>query len=258
MTFSTLRTSDLTSLQHDMGLAVEFGESKRDRSSVAWLLTFSDLVLLLLTFFILLFAMSDIDLGRYGALSRSTGLSLSDPLRDETQSPTTNFTIPQQDFPPASDLGFLKAVVSDALSKDARFGRVSTRLTEEYLVLSLPGSLLFEAGSADIGEQARAALFDLAGLLSALENEVAVTGHVGPEGFNSTPFLTTWELSLARAVRVSDVLSQSGYQGEMRVFGRADLDFKIRSQNLPAAARNALAEAADRVDIVIFPYVSGV
>ncbi len=258
MILSKLHMSDLTSLQHDMGLAVEFGEPKRDRSSVAWLLTFSDLVLLLLTFFILLFAMSDIDLGRYGALSRSTGLSLSDPLRDETQSPTTNFTIPQQDLPRAADLGFLKAVVSDALSKDARFGRVSTRLTEEYLVLSLPGSLLFEAGSATIGEQARSALFDLAGLLSALENEVAVTGHVGPEGVSSAGFLTTWELSLARAVRVSDVLRQSGYQGDMTVFGRADLDFKMRSQNLPEAARNALAEAADRVDIVIFPYVSGV
>ena len=59
------------------------------RSSHVWILTFSDLVLLLLTFFILLFAMSDIDLERYGALSRSTGQALADPILDTSQTPTS-------------------------------------------------------------------------------------------------------------------------------------------------------------------------
>ncbi|NKB43984.1 MAG: OmpA family protein [Alphaproteobacteria bacterium] len=227
------------------------------RASQVWLLTFTDLVLLLLTFFILLFAMSDIDLGRYGALSRSTGMALSEPMLAETQTPTSDFTIPQRELRPAEDLGFLRAVVTQALLREARFGTVATRLTDEYLVLSLPGSLLFAPGSALIGEEANAAVFDLAGLLSVLENEIAVTGHVGPSEIGDVPFLSAWELSLARAVGVSQALRQSGYVGPMTVFGRADTDYQTRSTNLPELARGALAAAADRVDIVIFPHKSG-
>ncbi|MBT4738806.1 MAG: hypothetical protein HN793_06335 [Rhodospirillaceae bacterium] len=146
--------------------------SASTRASQVWLLTFTDLVLILLTFFILLFAMSDIDLGRYGALSRSTGMALSEPMLAETQAPTSNFTIPQRELRPAEDLGFLRAVVTQALLREARFGTVATRLTDEYLVLSLPGSLLFAPGSAQISAAANAAVFDLAGLLSVLENEI--------------------------------------------------------------------------------------
>jgi flagellar motor protein MotB/type III secretion system FlhB-like substrate exporter len=220
------------------------------RATQVWLLTFSDLVLLLLTFFILLFAMSDIDLGRYGALSRSTGLASVEPLLAETQEPTSDFTISQRELRPAEDLGYLKSVVTQSLTRDARFGTVATRLTDEYLVLSLPSSLLFKPGSAELSEAATSAVFDLAGLLSVLENAIAVTGHVGPEEIGSEPFLSDWELSLARAVRVSQSLRQSGYIGPMTVFGRSDIDYQTRSQNLPEPAREALA-AVPNASVVI-------
>lgn len=236
----------------------ELQPSQPARSAHIWLITFSDLVLLLLTFLVLLFAMSDIDLGRYGALSRSTGVTLTQPVLDETQTPSLNFAIPQKDVRPGEDLGYLKLVVTDALSRDARFGQLATRLTEEYLVLSLPGSLLFEPGSAQLGEDARAAIFDIAGLLNVLDNAIAVTGYVGPARLEEAPFLSAWELSLARAVVVSESLRKSGYSGHLTVLGRGDVDFVTRSQNLPELARVAIAMAADRVDIVIFPHKSGV
>ena len=219
-------------------------------------MTFGDLMLLLLTFFVLLFAMSEIDLGRYGALSRSTGQSSIAPVLPVTQAPTTEFTIPQTDLRPASDLGYLKAIITNALSGDPRFGQVATRLTDEYLVLSLPGSLLFAPGSASTTDQADQAIFDIAGLLSALENAIAVTGHVGPSDLADAPFLTSWELSLVRAVIVAEGLRNSGYTRPLTVLGRADNDFRSRAQNLPPLARAALARAADRVDIVIFPHMS--
>lgn len=235
-----------------------FEASRPSSSAHVWLVTFSDLVLLLLSFLVLLFAMSDLDLGRYAALSRSTGGALTQPVLVETQSPTLNFTIPQREMRPGEDLGFLKSVITDGLSRDARFGQVATRLTEEYLILSLPGSLLFRPGSAELSADARAAIFDVAGLLNVLENSVAVAGFVGPEGLDEAPFVSAWELSLARAVVVSESLKQSGYEGPLTVLGKGDADFVARSQNLPEIARAAIAAAADRVDIVIFPHKSGV
>lgn len=228
------------------------------RSTHVWLVTFSDLVLLLLTFFVLLFAMSDIDLGRYGALSRSTGQAIADPNLIDAPAPTSDFAIQQRELIPAEDLGFLKAIITDALAKDARFGQVATRLTGEYLVLSLPGSLLFTPGSAIMTPQAEAAVFDLAGLLGALDNAIAVSGHVGPAVLGDEPFLSAWELSLVRALTVSDSLRKSGFAGPLTVLGRADIDYRTRSQNLPELAKAVLAAAADRVDIVIFPHMSGV
>lgn len=228
------------------------------RSSHVWIVTFTDLVMLLLAFFVLLFAMSDIDLGRYGALSRSTGQALADPNLAEIEVPTSDFAIQQRDLRPAEDLGFLKAVITDALSKDERFGQIATRITPEYLVVSLPGSLLFAPGSADLSEQAEATVFDLAGLLGALDNAIAVSGHVGPMGVQSAPYVSAWELSLVRAVVVSEALKASGFSGSLTVLGRADIDYRTRAQNLPELAKAVLAATADRVDIVIFPHMSGV
>ena len=101
-------------------------------------------------------------------------------------------------------------------------------------------------------------MFDLAGLLSALDNAIAVSGHVGPTPLLDEPFLSAWELSLVRAVTVSEALRNSGYAGPLTVMGRADNDYRTRSQNLPDFAKAVLAGAADRVDIVIFPHMSGV
>jgi len=221
-------------------------------------MTFGDLVLLLLTFFVMLFAMSDIDLRLYGALARSTGQAVTAPDLAEAQTPNMDFAIPQRDLRPGEKLGFLKAVITNALSQDERFGQVSTRLTEEYLVVSLPTSIMFDPRSANITEAARAALFDLAGPLSALENAIAVTGHVGPAGLGDAPFLSTWELSLVRAVVVSDIMRQSGYAGSLTVLGRSDNDYRSRSVNLPPLAKAVLAVTSDRVDIVIFPHKSEV
>lgn len=226
--------------------------------SRTWLVTFSDLVLLLLTFLILLFAMSDIDLGRYGALSRSTGAPLTVSLVGQAQDPDLEFAIAQSQARPGEDIGYLRAIITDALSSDARFGTISTRLTEEYLVLSLPSALLFAPGSAQLGQDAQATIFDIAGLLGALDNGIAVKGHVGPIGPTEEPFLTAWELSLARAVVVSEGLRSAGLNGALTILGQGNADFVARSQNLSQAAQAAMAGVADRVDIIIFPHRSGV
>lgn len=241
----------------DMPGSKEINSPEIEGSSHVWLVTFSDLVLLLLTFLVLLFAMSDIDLGRYGALSRSTGSALTQPVLEETQAPSLDFAIPQTEIRPGEDLGYLRAVITDALSRDERFGQIATRLTEEYLVLSLPGSLLFESGTATLGQDAQTAIFDIAGLLSALDNGIAITGHVGPAGLDRAPFVSAWELSLARAVVVSEGLRGSGYRGPLTVLGQGNVDFITRAQYLADPARAAMASAADRVDIVIFPYQPG-
>ena len=224
------------------------------RSTYVWLMTFGDMVLLLLTFFVMLFAMSDIDLRRYGALAGSTGQAVMAPDVAAMHSPAMDIAIPQHDLRPGEKLGYLKAVITNALSQDERFGQVSTRLTEEYLVVSLPNSLMFDPGSAKASELARSVLFDLAGQLNALDNAIAVTGHVGPAGLGDAPFLSKWELSLVRAVVVSDIMRQSGYAGSLTVLGRSDNDYRSRSAKLPPLAKAVLAATSDRVDIVIFPY----
>ncbi|MFL2771878.1 MAG: flagellar motor protein MotB [Rhodospirillaceae bacterium] len=223
------------------------------RSSHVWLVTFSDLLLLLLTFFVLLFAMSDIDLGRYSALLRPSGQAILD-----TRLSVSDSGLQQRDLIPSEDLGFLEAVITDALAKDARFGQVEAKLTSEYLVLSLPSSLLFAPGSDVLTTQAETALFDLASLLGSLDNAIAVSGHVGPTVSQDEPILLTWELSLIRAVRVSDSLRKSGFIGPLTVLGQSDTDYRTRSQLMSEMTKSELAATANRVDIVIFPHMSGV
>ncbi len=231
------------------------GQDAPARGPNIWLVTFTDLVLLLLTFFVLLFAMSDIDLGRFGAMSRSAGLAGGTQLIGTAPEPSLDYTIPQRQVYPGGELGYLRAVITQSLSNEERFGVITTRLTNEYLVLSVPGALLFAPGSAEVIQPARDSLFELAPLLDALNNELAITGHVGPSGVQDAPYVSAWELSLARAIAVANILNRSGVQRPMTVLGRGDMDYTTRSPDLPALAQAALALAADRVDILIFPHM---
>ncbi|MEO5338613.1 MAG: OmpA family protein [Magnetospirillum sp. WYHS-4] len=212
-----------------------------------WLLTFTDTVCLMLTFFVMLFSMSHVQADKWKEIADSLSQSLSPIKPENAKIPTVAFNIGTIFRRQAVNLDYLGSVLAETASRDPLLAGVQFVRQEERLVVALPSELLFESGRAIMTEKAREAVFALGGLLRNVGNTIGVGGHSESQGSPGQEYSSAWELSLGRAAAVANALRRVGYPHDIVAYGYSD----SRSQDLaglPEAQRQALAR---RVDIVI-------
>lgn len=214
-----------------------------------WMLTFTDLVSLLLTFFVMLFAMSNVKIGEWDKVIDSLSQTLNPAIDDTVQKPTAQLNIGTLFRRAAVNLDYLASVIEENLSADPLLkGALIVRL-EDRLIIALPGDLLFEPGEALISPRARGAMFTLGAMFANVGNSIGVTGHTDPDPPTGTRFASNWELSIARAASVANAIRQGGYEEQIVALGYAASQYD-RLPNLNEAEKRRLAR---RVDIVVMP-----
>ncbi|GAA0603047.1 flagellar motor protein MotB [Caenispirillum bisanense] len=220
-----------------------------DSGTAAWMVTFADLVVLMLTFFVLLFSMTTMKTDTWDAVSRA----FSRTQQTEPQAPVSDrsmeFNIAARDVPVAMNLTYLEAVLHETLAADPLLSRARLSVAGDRLVLALPADVLFGADGA-FSPAGEASLASLAGKLANLSNAISVSGHAaaGEGRGGSGGFTSAWELSMARAAAVANALTQAGYRAAIPVLGHGD----SRAADLPASLSPAeRAQLARRVDVVI-------
>lgn len=225
-----------------------------EKPNMAWMVTFTDLVSLMLTFFVLLFSMSSVKMDEWDAMIDTLTQTLNPGKLTTVAAATAQFNIGTIFRRQATNLDYLSGVLQAGVQGDPLLSSSRIMLLDDRLVIALPGDLLFPPGQAVMPDEARSALFTLGSLLRNVGNQIGVNGHSDPvppspdKGFQSN-----WELSLARASAVANGLRRSGYTDDIIAYGYADSRFN-QLPNLSAAEREKLGR---RVDIVIFPTVGG-
>jgi len=218
----------------------------------AWMVTFTDLVCLMLTFFVMLFAMSVPDEDTWqkvvSALTQTDQPVLEDP--DTPVRPDAERNITILDIPEAASLDYLASLLREKLAEVRNAPKVLINRTPDALVISLPGDALFEQSSAELSRDGRDAVQPIAQLLGGIENQVRLFGHADPTPLRDGAYPSNWELSLARAVTVGRYLRSSGYREDMVIAGMGDGRYGDLAASIPQAERYKLAR---RVDIVINP-----
>lgn len=194
--------------------------SSGEGGSPLWMTTYSDMVTLLLTFFILLFAMSVIDIERFQKIITSiqtsffgyTGIMESLPEPKDLENGAG--AIVESDIP-ALEESLLQKVrqaedVKERLEKflaDAGLeGTVDIRLEERGVVMELPDYIFFERSSAELKPQSLEILARLAEFFKEIKNQVIIEGHTCSLPINTLQYPSNWELSVARSVRVTRYL----------------------------------------------------
>lgn len=225
-----------------------------EKPNMAWMVTFTDLVSLMLTFFVLLFSMSSVKVDRWETIIDSLSQTLNPSRLQSVAAATAQYNISTIFRKRAIDLGYLHAIISENVKTDEILNRAQILLNDDRLVLALPGDLLFEPGSASMTEEARDALFSLGSLLRNIGNQVGVNGHTNPTAPTEGNYTSNWELSLGRAASVANAIRRSGYEDDIIAFGFADAQYQQLPPSLSDEERDKLAR---RVDIVILPTVGG-
>jgi chemotaxis protein MotB len=213
----------------------------------AWLITFTDLMALLLTFFVMLFAMSTINTSDWHNLSQSLRERLSTLIDQPQASPTFRLDMPTPDTAPGRDLDYVSEILRAHIADSTRLSAAELRRDGGRVILSLPADMLFETGAYRLTERAANAVFALSGVLRNVPNRIEVAGHADPrQPIDRYP--SNWELSLLRAQSVASALQEGGYNAPIVARGYGDTQFDDLSKDLPTSERRALAR---RVDIVV-------
>ena len=228
-------------------------QAERAVSDQAWLITFADLVSLLLAFFVLLFSMSNVKIGAWENVVDTLSRSLN-PARERIEEiPKATYNVASTFRKRAINLDYLAAVLEETVGRDPLLQRSKTVRLEDRMVLALPGELLFAPAQAVLSERALKALFSLGGVLRNVDNQVLINGYSDPTLPGSGEYASNWQLSLARAIAVANALKQAGYTEDIIAYGYAD----SRYGNLPKMSEARRAVLARRVDIVILPTAKG-
>lgn len=216
-------------------------------AGTAWLLTFTDLVALMLTFFVMLFAMSKVEHGRWQNLSDALSRNLTAVDGPPAPLPGRQLDIENAEDHTATDLDYLAALLKGNMAGDPLLGGAVLWRLEDRIVIALPGELLFPVGATELAPPGRAALTALGGLLRHVTNRLEVTAYADPRA-PGAGFASNWELSLARAIGVARLLEQTGAPGPIAARGLGDSRFAALSPRLGAQRRLALGR---RIELVV-------
>lgn len=197
-----------------------FKKRKKDKKDEpSWLLTFSDLMTLLLVFFVLLYSLSVIDkvkFQRFMASFQGVGiLERGDkPLEEDKQH---DFDIGAEDIPiEAQDIDKQALMllqetlekVQDYIEENDLDINVEIRYKDRGIVLEIKDEILFESGKAELKPEAYIILKKLSGLLQTMPNTILVEGHTDNRPIHSSIFPSNWELSTARSLAVVRHMSE--------------------------------------------------
>ncbi|MFH1153362.1 MAG: flagellar motor protein MotB [Pseudomonadota bacterium] len=188
-----------------------------------WMCTFSDLVTLLMCFFVLLFAMSTTQQETFKELVESlrSALGVQTVPETGTREGLIMHAVPDQAPSDASKVdelgGMIQKEMNEVVSEVRELilfnklgGMVNVSESEMGMVITLSDMLLFSAGATDLSEKGMEILKKVAGILSQLAYHVKVKGHTDNEPIHSEKYPSNWELSSARAGSVVRLLVING------------------------------------------------
>lgn len=209
----------------------------QDEAESGWLLVYLDVMTLLLVLFVVLLAFAEPDPPARPSGSESAAAPPAPSLLP-LWLPGSGGASGASDSAAAG--GRADAIAADAPSE------VSVVADGQRVSLRIPGSLLFDSGSADVTGEGRRLLDELVPVLRDNPGAIAVEGHTDDQPITTPTFPSNWELSAARATGVVRYLAQAGVPAErMRAVGRADTDPVAPNTNAPGRAANR------RVDILL-------
>ena len=248
-------------------------EPENEGGMERWLITYADLITLLMIFFILMYTMSQVDARKYAAVANSLSVVLTGQALSvlETQGPSLVEGISGQQVPegpgaaPAQQgeldevkqmiAEFIKTKDMEASQGEAQGNAAVTKLSdhiivyeqERGLVISFKDTLLFASASDQLTPRAQMIIREIGSTLVKLPNYIRVEGHTDDVPINTGKFPSNWELSALRASNVVHVLSEdAGIPAErMSIIGYGEYRPLVANEDTISRAMNR------RVDIVI-------
>ena len=232
------------------------------KGSPAWMATFSDLMNLLLCFFVLLFSMSSVDVEKFelvvaslqssfsimpsGGASIGDGLMVSSgvsqlPMLDVYYNEMANTQVEEEE---EGEKNLKEEYQENALAESEEMAEHIEKLAEqygiqdqvevdfnaEYVLLNLNGTLLFDSGKAELKSEAQPLIEKIGKILQLYnKNMIEIEGHTDNVPITSGRYANNNVLSMYRALTVAD------YVREITTLNPANIKSSGRGEYIPIA-----------------------
>jgi len=231
-------------------LALSAGRhSAQERGNDLWLLTLSDLLLLLMVFFVILFglAFQQKNAGSHSPIPQAKARVILEEIRPEAEER------PPEKMEPEGRLASFENTLRLTLADKDRDRQVVITRRADSLFLIFPETIVFDPGQARLKPSARPILEKVASLASSHPYLlVEVQGHTDNKPIHNKRYASNWELSADRATQVVKALIGLGLNpiqisgrgfGEYRALYPNDSDSK-RDKNRRVEIQFSLAPSS--------------
>ncbi len=238
-----------------------------------WLVSYADFITLLFAFFVVMYALSSINEGKYKILSSS----LTQAFRNVTVNASGQVIIPQSALPtqpnvvappkPAQPdaarqkqrerMRNMAREIMEALAPLVREGKVRLLETSRGVTIEIADSALFAVGQALLNSESSRALRAVAEVIATSDFPVTIEGHTDNVPINTPQFPSNWELSAVRATTVlrifadagvpADRLTAIGYGETRPVEGNDSIEGRARNRRVSIQIDSTLPERPTEV-----------
>ncbi len=184
-----------------------------EEGAPAWVVTFGDLMSLLLCFFVLLLSFSEMDRKKYkivsGSLAHAFGIQRETPVFDSPKG--------QKIIAKEFDQAIIINKIQDKLVKpiiveiENNFQElkdlIEVDVSENQVAIRLMGETTFDLGKAEIRPQMLPLLIKIGALLKGTRGEIIIAGHTDNLPLRGGPYKSNLGLSMARAAGVLKMLA---------------------------------------------------
>jgi chemotaxis protein MotB len=182
-----------------------------------YLISYSDLITLLLGFFVILYATTKIDSANYEKLQKAlqqafnggakSVLEGGDGLLDGSKG-----ILPEPSFPNSrgGNIDSIENEIEKGLLSYFKSSDVTMVREGDAIKIDMPEELLFNSGYADIKPKGLKFVDYLADILSDVPNQITIDGHTDNVPISNERFKSNWHLSVARAMNVAYSMMQNG------------------------------------------------
>jgi chemotaxis protein MotB len=197
-----------------------------------WLISYADFITLLFAFFVVMYAISSVNIGKYVVFSDALGdafggAGAAKPINTQVQ----NLPIPNPGLKRRTELlrkekEQMTKLAQDLLSTLAplvKEGKVRVTQNSRGVSVEINASVLFDPGNARLTSESSEALRAVAALLKEDSHNVQVEGHTDNQPISNPQFPSNWELSAVRASSVVRLFIDAGVApGRLTAVGLSD------------------------------------
>ncbi|MGD0966799.1 MAG: flagellar motor protein MotB [Candidatus Aquilonibacter sp.] len=211
-----------------------------------WLLTYADMITLMLALFIILFAMSTISRVKVQSFAKSVSAGFNNVWT--VNQPPNGGANGEQSFEASSSIPAIQRELEKYVKENHLEQQVQVHSEARGLVVTLLSDKSFyDSGSAEIRPATLKILDTIAPLLKRNGNAIAVEGYTDTDPISTYQYPTNWELSAARAVNVARYLHEHDGVNPSRLSATGYGEYRPRNSN----ASDELKQQNRRVDIVL-------
>jgi len=222
-------------------------EEPEKENSERWLVTYSDLITLLLIFFVVLYSMSSVSAKKFDELAQSMAIVFGQSGRSGVLDGGRTVIPDPAVHKQKRNITNTREQIRRMIANLGLEGKITVREEGRGIVISVKDTVFFRPGSADLGERAQEIIASVASLLADLPNSIRVEGHTDNIPIHTFRFYSNWELSTARATNVLHYMVQEKRIDPVRFSAAGYGEFKPVESNDTEVGR----ASNRRVDIVI-------